>query len=231
MVETGRSARATAVEARTACGLASSSAAGSTAGASSLEVALPIATSRVEFATATTVAARIAVRTGSIPDETGRPIISPSDPATRTCVEPVRAKVGPMVDPLTDVAGPAPTGMAPRTGLLNRTVVRRSGAPDGAASAIQRRSAGPPRAGSAASCGEGVVGQRRRPPGDGIVRERDANVAWRGWTSTNELDQGGAADDAEDETEGQEAELARGHPARVPGFVLLRVGGTIARPM
>jgi hypothetical protein len=63
------------------------------------------------------------------------------------------------------------------------------------------------------------------------VRERDSNVPRSGRPSTDEFDQGSAADDAEDEAEGKEAELARRHPARILGFVLLRVCGTIARPM
>jgi hypothetical protein len=62
------------------------------------------------------------------------------------------------------------------------------------------------------------------------VRNGHADLAWNGWPSTNELDQGGAADDAEDEAEGQEAELACRHPARIPRLVLLCRRDTIAEP-
>jgi hypothetical protein len=63
------------------------------------------------------------------------------------------------------------------------------------------------------------------------VRDRQADLARHGWSSTQDLDERRAAEDAEDEAEGQEAELARRHPGRTPRLALLRLDAIIAGPM
>jgi hypothetical protein len=80
-------------------------------------------------------------------------------------------------------------------------------------------------------CREPVVGQRGRPSGDRIVCDRQADLARHGWSSTQHLDERRTAEDAEDEAEGQEAELARRHPGRTPRLALLRLDAIIAGPM
>src|SRR5450759_2284089 len=57
---------------------------------------------------------------------------------------------------------------------------------------------------------EGVVGERRGAPGNGIVRNGEANLAsWRAAPEDHTERQ--AAGGAEEEAEGQEGELARAH--------------------
>jgi len=62
------------------------------------------------------------------------------------------------------------------------------------------------------------------------VRHRQPDLSWRGRSSTDELDDRRAADEAEDETERQKTEFARRHAVRIPALVLLRLRGTIAEP-
>jgi hypothetical protein len=88
----------------------------------------------------------------------------------------------------------------------------------------------PAKGGFRSSHCERVVGQGSGSSRDRVVGEGDPHLAWGGRPSTNEFDQSGAGDEAEDEAEGQKAEFARGHPACIPRLVLLRVRDTIARP-
>ena len=108
-----------------------------------------------------------------------------------------------------------------------RTVVRRS--------AVRRTIAG-------ARPGAGRPGRRGPVPGraatnassarvdgsagDRVVRDGQADLVRRGWPSTKELDEGGAGDHAEDQAQGQEAELARGHAARISGSCSSALCGT-----
>jgi hypothetical protein len=50
------------------------------------------------------------------------------------------------------------------------------------------------------------------------------------WSSPDQFDDGGAADDAEDETKGEEAEFACRHPVRIPRLEVGRARDPIARP-
>ena len=82
-----------------------------------------------------------------------------------------------------------------------------------------------------ARCREPVVGQGGRPTGDRVVRDREADLARHRRSSTEDLDERRPAEDAEDEAEGEEAELARRHPARIPRLALHRLDAIIAGPM
>ena len=181
--------------------------------------------------------------TGSSPDEIGIPTIVP-DAFADGCdgAAPVRGGRVPVTRP--GAGGPALAGDRDqcRAGSCWLRPRRRPSPPPettersfddralrrGAGEPSSRRSAGPPRAGSAAGRGERVVGQGRRSARDRVVRHREPNLSWSGRTSTNELDERGAADESEDEAERQETEFARRHAVRIPRLVLLRLRGIIA---
>ena len=196
----------------------------------------------------------IAFMTGSSPLEIGMPTSaafgsSGSDPG-----RPVSGSAGSMIRPGTGrpssrTIGIAPgigPGLAPRGGTAespsarsrpdrpssspgqNRTFVRRSGVPDGSGDPIEPAIGGPATGRFWSRGREGIVGQGGPAARDRIVRNGQPDLAWRGRPSTNELDDGGAADEAEDEAECQEAEFARRHAVRIPRLVLLRLRGTMA---
>jgi len=60
------------------------------------------------------------------------------------------------------------------------------------------------------------------------VRDGESNLSRCGWPSTNQLDDGGPDEEAEDESDGQETEFAWRHAVRILRLALLRVRGIIA---
>ena len=77
--------------------------------------------------------------------------------------------------------------------------------------------------------------RRRRPGwsrggGDRVLRDGHADLAPCGRPCPDDLDEGGAAGDAEDEAQGQEHELADGHAARISRVVLPRARSRLCGP-
>ena len=119
--------------------------------------------------------------------------------------------------------GPGPIGIAPAidgrraggAGHSYRTFVRRSAAADVAGRPAQA-SIGGAAARRFRACGdECVIGESGRSAGDRIVRDRQADLVRGGRASTKQLDKGGAGHQAEDESQSQETEFARGHAVTI----------------
>ena len=78
--------------------------------------------------------------------------------------------------------------------------------------------------------GEGIIGQGgATSAGDRIARDGHADLARSGGPCSKDFHQRCATEDAEKEAEGQEAELADAHVARISRRVLLRLRGTTPR--
>jgi hypothetical protein len=77
---------------------------------------------------------------------------------------------------------------------------------------------------------ERIVGQGRgATTGDGIRRNRQADLAASGWPCAEDLDEGSATGQAEDQADGQEHEFTDGHAARISGsYSLMRGDSAIA---
>jgi hypothetical protein len=75
--------------------------------------------------------------------------------------------------------------------------------------------------GGAAACrlraygNEGIIGESGRSAGDRVVGDRQSDLVRRGRPSTKQLDEGGAGHQAEDESQSQETEFARGHAVTI----------------
>jgi hypothetical protein len=62
---------------------------------------------------------------------------------------------------------------------------------------------------------ECVIGESGRSAGDRIVCDRQADLVRGGRASTKQLDKGGAGHQAEDQSQSQETEFARGHAVTI----------------
>ena len=62
---------------------------------------------------------------------------------------------------------------------------------------------------------ERILCEGGRVAADGVVRNGQFHLVRRGWPSTKQFDEGCPGDQAQDETQSQETEFARGHAVTI----------------